>query len=357
MSPVSLSDTTHGQPWRAVTLENHTICASLLYDQGADIYSLIHKPSGIDVIWKVSLPRHRPGLDPALASASEASWHAAYRGGWQTIFPNFGPENEHNGARLPFHGEAARLPWQVEAVEDGPHAAAVRLGVTLRHSPFRLQREVRLPAGGAALFIRETVTNLGPEARACMWVQHPTFGPPFLSPKCVIDTGARTIWADDGYEVPGNDLPPGETWAWPHARNRQGQPVDLSRVPAPGSGHSRVLFLKDFAASWYALTNPALGLGVGVAWDGALFPYATFWQETGGVQDFPFYGGAYVTALEPASSYPGHGLSAVVKKTGTHLTFAPGESRTLALTAVLYEGGQRVQGVDLHGNVTRSVDG
>ena len=51
----------------------------------------------------------------------------------------------------------------------------------------------------------------------------------------------------------------------------------MSRIPGPGSGLSRVLYLKDFAEGWYALTNRELGLGVGVVWDAALFPYACFW--------------------------------------------------------------------------------
>jgi hypothetical protein len=169
----------------------------------------------------------------------------------------------------------------------------------------------------------------------------------------VIDTGARNIWADDEYDVPTNDLPLGHEWPWPHVRNRQGQPVDLSRVGAPGAGISRVLFLKDFDEHWCALTNPALGLGVGLAWNGDLFPYATFWQEMGGGQGYPFYGNTYVSALEPTSSYPGQGLTAMMQKTGTHLTFAPGQSRTLFLTAALYEGGQRVARIDRQGNVTR----
>ena len=94
-------------------------------------------------------------------------------------------------------------------------------------------------------------------------------------------------------------------------------------------------------------------MGVGLVWTKDLFPFACLWQETGGVQDYPWYGEGYVTAVEPNSSYPGQGLTAVIEKTGTQLVFAPGESHTLELKAVFYEGGSRVARIDPHGNVHR----
>ena len=68
----------------------------------------------------------------------------------------------------------------------------------------------------------------------------------------------------------------------------------------------------------------------------------------------PFFGRAYVTAIEPFSSYPGIGLTRVIEKTGTHLTLEPGESRTIELKAVFYEGGSRVARIDPSGNVVRA---
>jgi hypothetical protein len=199
----------------------------------------------------------------------------------------------------------------------------------------------------------ETVTNEGLEVMDCMWGHHPAFGPPLFSPDSVIDTGAQRVESDDSYDVPGNDLPLGQTWPWPLVQNRDNNPVDLAHVPGPGTGHSRVLFMKDFSESWYALTNPVLGFGVGLVWNGQLFPYACLWQETGGVRDYPWYGRAYVTAIEPNSSYPGQGLTTVMRKTGTQLVLQPGESRTLELTAVFFQGDRRVARIDPEGKVYR----
>jgi hypothetical protein len=348
---VGIAETVIGRALRALVLENDLLATTILLDQGADIHALVYKPKRLDVLWKPPRPPREPGVGPTPAGDSFAIWHAHYRGGWQTIFPNFGPPVEYKGAPLDFHGEAARVPWQVEAAESDGRQARVQLSVRLLKSPFRLQRVLSLEAGRPVLSIHDTVTNEGPDAMDCMWGQHPAFGPPFLSPECAIDTGARLVETDDNYDVPGNDLPLGGTWPWPGVSDRRGGQVDLSHVPAPGSGHSRVLWLKDFSEAWYALTNPALGLGLGLAWDGDLFPYACFWQETGGVREYPFYGAAYVTAIEPNSSYPGHGLTTVMQKTATHLSLGPGESRALSLKAVFFESSRRVARIDRQGNV------
>jgi hypothetical protein len=354
MAELVLRETVIGRALRAVILENELLSATVLLDQGADIYSLVYKPLGVDVLWKSPCPAREPGVGPTPAGDSLALWMAYYRGGWQLAFPNFGPAIEYKGATLPMHGEAARLPWELESAESDGRGVRLALKVDLLQTPFRIRRVLTLQANEPALSLEETITNQGGEPLDCMWCHHPAFGPPLLSAGCYLDTGARTVESDDSYDVPGNDLPLGERWTWPHVQDRQGRGIDLSRLPERDSGHSRVLFLKDLDAGWYALTNPALGLGVGLAWDCHVLPYACIWQETGGVRDYPWFGRAYVTAVEPTSSYPAAGLTAVMEKTGTQVNFAPGQSRTLSLRVVFYTGHSRVTHVGLDGSVQRA---
>jgi hypothetical protein len=334
-------------------MENELLSATLLLDQGADIHELIYKPRGVDVLFKPPYPAREPGIGPTPPGDSVTQWISHYRGGWQVIFPNFGPPVEYKGAPLDMHGEAARVPWELEAVERDEARLQVTLSARLTLSPFSLRRTLSLAGGRPVLELQETIVNEGLDPLECMWGHHPAFGAPLVSPESTLDTGARAVWSDDGYDVAGNDLPLGETWPWPLVRRRDGTAVDLSRLPAPASHLSRVLFLKDFAETWYAITNPRLGFGAGLVWDGSLFPYACLWQETGGVRDYPWYGRAYVTAIEPNSSYPGQGLAAVIRKTGTQMVLGPEESRTLNLKAVFYEGDERVARVDANGEVIR----
>ncbi|PZF79430.1 DUF4432 domain-containing protein, partial [Jiangella anatolica] len=50
---------------------------------------------------------------------------------------------------------------------------------------------------------------------------------------------------------------------------------------------------------------------------------------------FPWYGNAYVVALEPATSWPDAGVSGVRSTTGTQITIGPGEERTATVTLTL----------------------
>ena len=346
-------ETVVGRSMRAVVLENRLLSTTVLVDQGADIHTLVYKPKGVDVLWKPPRPPREPGVGPDPEGDSETVWNHYYRGGWNVILPNFGPAVEYKGAPLDFHGEAARTSWDLDSLEATKQGAEATMSVTLIKSPLRVSRTMSLDSERPVLSIAETVTNDGVEETECMWGHHPAYGPPLLSEDCVIDTGARRIESDDGTEMSRSDLALGQTWDWPNTRDRQGRPVDMSRIPGPASGLSRVMYLKDFDEGWYALTNRRSGLGVGLVWDASLFPYACFWQETGGEVGHPFFGKAYVTAIEPFTSYPGIGLTAMMEKTGMQLTLAPGESRTIELKAVLYEGTERVARIDPSGDMQR----
>lgn len=334
ISAAKLPSVTHsviGRNLKAVTVANELVSACVLVDQGADIHTLIYKPLGIDVLWKTPRTPREPGIGSPPTGDSLTRWIDYFRGGWNVIFPNFGPAVTHRGAPLEFHGEAARLPWSLSAIKSTSTHASVELEVALQRSPFRIKREVSVTAGEPMLSVTETVTNECDEPMECIWAQHPAFGTPLVSEDCVIETGAQFIESDDGYDVPGNDLHMGQTWAWPEVTNRRGETVDLSKMPPPGARHSRVLYLKTFSDARFSLTNRAIGLGLEMTWDGSVLPYANFWQETGGERGYPFYGKAYVMAIEPSSSFPAQGLVTVMNKTKTHLTFGPGETKTVRI--------------------------
>lgn len=333
----------------AIRLESSHLGLTILLGQGADLLELIHKPTGIDVLWKVSPEALSEAGGPATGEASFVDWVRRYRGGWQTILPNFGPAVEFHGRQLPFHGEAARVPWQLEEAGTTPDGVRAVVSAILTSMPLSVRREVLLVAERPVVRIRETVTNMSAESSDCMWGQHPVFGAPLVSPASVIYTGARRVVTDDGFKRAGNDLPPGATFEWPMGVTRTGQPVDLSHPPSPGSGISRVAWLQDFTDGWFAIVNPTLPLGVGVRWNRKLMPFACMWQEAGGASGFPHFGKAYALAIEPQTSYFGHGLLEAISRTRTQMTLLPGESRTLDLTVVLFEDARRVHSIGRDG--------
>ena len=248
--------------------------------------------------------------------------------------------------RLGFHGEASMRAWEYEICLESAAMLEVKLSTQLLRSPYKIERWLALRAGSPVLYIRERITNQAGEPMDCMWSHHPAFGAPFLSEHCVIDTGARTLLADDEYAGAANPLSPGATYDW-----RKADELGMSRVPSPDQPRDLLAYLRDFESGWYAITNQQLGMGIGMCWDAGVFPYAWFWQEINSSPGFPFYKRCYVIAIEPASSIPGQGLSAVIEKTGAHLTLQPGESREVELKAVFYAAQTGVAGISDNGMV------
>ncbi len=321
---------------RAVRIENDLLAATILVDKGADIVELIYKPREMDVLWKS--PWGSFAGTGVRAADSQVAWLESYEGGWQELFPNAGDSCLYKGVELGFHGEASLAGWQWEIVEAAGDAAELKLWTRLRRSPFLLERWMRVEAGRPLLMIRERITNEGGEVMDYMWGHHPAYGAPFLSETCRVDTGARSVRADDLYDGPANPLPPDGRFPWPVVE-RDGRLADLSQVPGPRTPRQTFAYLHDFAGEhgWYGLTNTALGFGVGFVWPTRVFPYAWFWQEMHATPGFPWYQRVYVMAIEPFSSIPGQGLAAVIEKTGSHRTLAPGQTVEAELRAVFYE--------------------
>ncbi len=335
-----------GRTLRSLEIENDIIAVTVLLDKGADIYRLIYKPTSTDVMWKSpwGMKEAARGFDSAVDSLT--AWLEAYAGGWQVLFPNGGFANTYKGVELGYHGEASMAAWDYDILEDTATSVELKLSLRLSRSPFAIERWMRLEASSPVLHIRERITNQAGEAMDCMWSHHPAFGAPFLSEHCVIDTDARILQSDDKYTGAANPLNLDTEYIWPLAGD-----LDLSTIPAPDQPRDLLGYLKGFETGWYSITNRQLGFGIGFSWDKDIFPYAWFWQELNSSPGFPFYKRSYVIAIEPASSIPGHGLSAVMESTGSHLTLQPGESREVEIKVVFYESRAGVAHIDDAGNV------
>lgn len=290
----AVRETTLDRGVRGLILENESIAATVLPGKGADISALVAKPDGIDVLWKSPW-----GLLPAAggvhsATDSAAAWLEAYEGGWQEIFPSGGGPCQYRGVELNFHGEASLAVWDYEITENRDDLAEVRLSTRLRRSPFRIERTMRVEAERPVLHVRERITNEGRDDLEAMWGHHPAFGAPFLSGSCRIDTNAQMVRADDELDGPGNELTPGAEFRWPGGE-QDGIANDLSRVPGADDPPRQTLaYLTDFHGEhgWYGITNSELGLGVGLVWPTAVFPYAWFWQEMHASPGFPCTAGS-----------------------------------------------------------------
>jgi galactose mutarotase-like enzyme len=336
----------------AVTLTSPAVSVTVLANKGADIAALVHRPSGVDVLWKSPLGLRAP-THGWFTSDSQAAWLEMYEGGWQELFPNGGDACQYRGVELNFHGESSTLPWAYEVIQADGDAVVVDFSVQLFRSPFHCRRRMTLNAHTSALFLHETMTNLAGEPMDFMWGHHPAYGAPFLSEHTRIYTNAQTIWTDKVQNGPYNVLLPGAKAQWPHGTAPSGRNVDMSRVPGQTEPRNTLAYLLDFAGQpWYALVNHELGVGCGLAWSAEVWRYLWFWQELYGSSGFPFYKRTYTMALEPWSSIPGQGLVNVMNSTQSHLTLAPGASMTADLTVTLFQAHHPVTNIGLDGSVT-----
>lgn len=308
---------------RGLRLVTDDAIAVILPDKGSDIFEFVDRRSGIDVLWKAPWGLRPVGPIPRFRSSVER-WLHHYGGGWQLLLPNGGEDAIVAGVSVGFHGEACLIPWRVVETSD----ATARLEVELHQVPLTIDRRIAL--AGVRLTVEETVQNLGGDPIEFMWSHHPAFGAPFIGPGVQIETGARTFITDP--DIPGSLLPAGHTVDWPVVVDGDIR-HDLSKVPVAPQHHFG--YLCDFDRPFYRITNDSLGLALEVEWDSTDHPYAWFWQEFNSSPGFPWHRAAYVMAIEPASTIPGHGFERAVAEGRHVVALEAGESRTFAISAEL----------------------
>jgi hypothetical protein len=304
----------------AVVLENELIRVTVLTGRGCDITEFCYKPRDMDFTW---LP---PWVLPSPADGA-GSFFDTYSGGWQEILPNGGAACTYRGAALGQHAEVSALPWGAEITADEPGEVAVTCTVRTRRLPLGLRKTLRLASGQPTLLVEEELINTGPADVEAMWGHHIAFGAPFLREGCriTLPDGISVIPHDTAINPPDRRVSPGVAWDWPRVPAQHGGSVDLSVIPGRGAA-SDIVYLAGFGEhAWYEITDPALGLGLRVGWDGGVLPYLWLWQESGATADYPWWGQAQVTGLEPFSSYPTSGLAAAAAN-GTALRL-PGHAR------------------------------
>jgi hypothetical protein len=271
------------------------IAMSIDPGRGADVLSLVHRRTGVDVLfrtpWRERADAVRAGRTPSSLDP-DAAWLEHYRGGWQTLFPNAGPARSVCGAPVPFHGEASVVPWEV----DDKSQTAASLHVELFSVPVRIERTVWLE--GPKVTVVDVLHN-GSTAELDMdYVQHPAFGGEFLAGNVRIETGASRFTSDPGFTT---DAPSGSEALWPWA-SRPGTDSLVHGLPAEGSVQQVFGWLDDFSEHRASIINRDLGFAAHVEWDGEHLPYAWFWQELNATAAFPWYKRARVVAIEPAST-------------------------------------------------------
>ena len=308
-------------------------------EYGAEIRA-VRAPGGPNALFLGEWESPIPARQSVSYGSDALDFLSSYRGAWQELFPNAGAACEVAGVPLPFHGEVASARWQV--LESSPESLRVSTGTRLA---LTLERRMRLAPDRPALLIEETATNESPLPMPFIWGHHPAFDAP---PGTLLDVPATTVNCNTEFTSPLVDVAPGSAGRWPFAPGRHGPDVDLRVVPAEPV--ERLIYL-GLSASWAALRRPD-GLGIAMAWDIETFGHCWLWQEYGG-PDFPWYGRAGITAIEPQVAWPEDGLAAAAAD-GRARVLEPGASHRTWITMALFDAApdRPVTGVGRAGEVT-----
>ncbi|MFC5650579.1 DUF4432 family protein [Paenibacillus solisilvae] len=327
---------------RIAHMENEILAVTLLLDQGGSIVEFRYKPLDVDVMYRAPWGMRTWGSWTPTAANPRGNWIDHYPGGWQVVFPAGSSASTYKGAIQGMHGEVSLMAWDYEVILDTPEEVALVIRVETQRLPFRMEREMLLKRDSGALEIRETVENLSPQPLHCMWGQHPALGEPLLGPETELYLPPCRVFRSPVGKDPTGQTVSGTFGTWPYLTGKDGQPVDLRRMPPREQPASDMLFASELTEGWVAACNQRLGMGFGMSWPLRDWPYLWIWKELGGSTEAPWFGRAYTLGLEPFSSVPDSelpGLAGAVAN-GTAPLFAPYERRSITYHALAfpYEG-------------------
>jgi hypothetical protein len=207
-----------------------------------------------------------------------------FYGGMDELFPNDLP-GEWKGKQMPDHGELWSQEWDSHLVEHDS-GWGVRLSLTLRNVPVKVEREIFLTPNGMS--VNNTLTNLSGDSLPYIWALHPAFriGAQF---QLHLPEGKTIVESEIKGRVPKN-IPP---FLWPGRELG----VDLSVISEP-NGTLESYYITDIAEGEFVLEDTAAREALQVQFPRGIFPHMWLFMPLGGWRDH------YVAVIEPSSTYP-----------------------------------------------------
>ncbi len=229
---------------------------------------------------------------------------AGYMGDF-LCFPHFGPSSQAEFA-LDYgqHGEALAVEWKRRKVDAGRDAVTLVYSADLPKTQYRVERTITLPARETVAYVEESVENLTFFDRPIQWVQHVTFGPPFLElNKTFVDAPvARTAIRNRQGFAEG---------PWPEIKTEQGQALD-QRVFSGTTG----TWLLDTSKPnvWFTIYNSNYPILLGWIFPSAQNPWLLDWQENMRAKQIPWDGKVVARAICIGDSPFAAGLQQAVER-------------------------------------------
>jgi hypothetical protein len=268
-------------------------------------------------------------------------------------FPTFGgpsPAEAVNG--LGNHGEALTREWKLDRTEVDDDSAVLWYSAHLPKTSYNVGRTLTIAADETVLYVKEWVESLVDYDRPAMWVQHVTFGPPFVEPgKTMLDLSGAQGAVRSGDDATSS-LRAGEIF-WPNGTAIDGSATSLRPMQMRPNAGTYVGILMDPSRerSWFSMYHSGYNVLIGYVWKTADFPWIGDWQENGRNKQLPWEGKVRARGMEFGTTPFGGTMQSVVEQgplydTPTYRWIAGRERQTVRYIAFLLEIPDGFAGVD-----------
>jgi hypothetical protein len=303
---VSLTEQTfHGRP--AWVLENGVLRVTVL--RGGGHIAEVRQTTG-DARRDVNPMRvpHYPTIDPhTYVDARDNSrygddphrWLSSGYMGHLLCFPFYGPPSSPDEVRagLGNHGEAPIVEWRKTGGGADGDVVTLRYAADLVKTHYRVRRTLTMRSMHPWVRVEESVENMLLVDRPMQWMQHATFGPPFVEP----GKSLLRISATRGHR--NGALPAGES---PGER--------LMPAGTPGGSYTALLMDSSRDYQFFTLSHPEYPVTVGYLFPTSMNPWAADWQENRRARQKPWDGQVVARGIEFGTSPYAEGLRKAVDR-------------------------------------------
>ena len=234
-------------------------------------------------------------------SAGSGRFLASYTGHALCLDYFGAPADKSVSLGLSLHGEAAIRQWSM--VQSAPSEEAhCGWRVSLPVTQLIFEREIRLGEGESVAYVQETVSNERDSEHRCDWVQHVTFGPPFVrgGESTLAASAQRGITWPSAYEN-RSLLAANRQFVWPNAPREASDRFTDLRQPFSASGYGYVAGMQldvQRDTEFILAINWKSRLGVGYCFRRCDFPWLTLWEENYTRQNAPWNGMTAACGME-----------------------------------------------------------
>ena len=258
-----------------------------------------------------------PSKHDALYGSDPHRWLSSGYMGHLLCFPFYGPPSTDEAeAGLGNHGEAPIVEWRKISVDGDASSITLRYGADLPKTQFRVGRAITLRAGDRFAVVEEWVENLAGFDRPINWMQHATFGPPFVEPGMNYLDLPATRGLVAGGRLESASLRPDSEVNWPDGVSWDGTRTDLRAFRSrPNAGTYCALLLDGKRPlQFFTMYHSGYGVAIGYVFPAEGNPWIADWQENHSIRTPPWNGQVVARGIEFGSSPFAEGLRRSVER-------------------------------------------